>query len=257
MPFDFFNTSMLAFGAKITQAFTQLNNMKDNAIDNIASVLEDQLIFSEYLNRNYRVPAPIRPQSACRVDELFELIDQDVRFDKIYFDTSDNKFKVRIVIFDPKTNRITDANGETDIKKGFAFVIPAVSNKNTSRSIRFSEENDKKSTESLLFEYEIDDNGYVTFIGDISNLRVYPVDFTHYKELAIGSSIPVDSKYTSEGYECICIVGKPNNISVKLNGDLIFSGNGNLCVRHLILYLKPDDEVEMTADKAFKINYLR
>ena len=49
MTFDFFNTSDLAFGGKLTSAFKQLFNKCKQAEDNIDSVLEKQAIYSDYL----------------------------------------------------------------------------------------------------------------------------------------------------------------------------------------------------------------
>lgn len=60
MTFDFFNTSNLAFGSKLTKAFNQLDRLCNEAEENIAKFLNQQSIFRDYVHRNYQVPVPTR-----------------------------------------------------------------------------------------------------------------------------------------------------------------------------------------------------
>ena len=74
MTFDFFNTSDLAFGGKLTSAFKQLFNKCKQAEDNIDSVLEKQSIYSDYFFKNYIVGEPTNASSPCRTNEILNII---------------------------------------------------------------------------------------------------------------------------------------------------------------------------------------
>ena len=56
MTFNFFNTSRLAFGSKLTAAFKQLNNMMDNSLEAVDRALSDLDYYQQYINKNYRFP---------------------------------------------------------------------------------------------------------------------------------------------------------------------------------------------------------
>ena len=51
MSFDFFNTSLLAFGSKLYAAFVTLDALIREAESNVNQVISDQAIFNEYLNK--------------------------------------------------------------------------------------------------------------------------------------------------------------------------------------------------------------
>ena len=74
MTFEFFNTSSLAFGSKLTAAFKQLNNTMTYSLENIDRVLSDLDYYQQYIEKNYRVPSPTRPQMAVRTNEIFSVI---------------------------------------------------------------------------------------------------------------------------------------------------------------------------------------
>ena len=81
MSYDFFNTSNLAFGAKITSAFRQLFASTEQARDNIQSVLDRQAIYSDYLFKNYIVGQPTIKTNPCRTNEILNLV-KDLGFIK-------------------------------------------------------------------------------------------------------------------------------------------------------------------------------
>lgn len=81
MSYDFFNTSNLAFGAKITSAFRQLFSSAKQAEDNIQSVLDRQAIYSDYVFKNYIVGQPTTKTNPCRSNEILNLI-KDLGFIK-------------------------------------------------------------------------------------------------------------------------------------------------------------------------------
>ena len=88
MTFDFFNTSDLAFGGKLTSAFKQLFNKCKQAEDNIDSVLEKQAIYSDYFFKNYIVGEPTNATQPCRTNEIFMGLRGQTVIRDLYFDTN-------------------------------------------------------------------------------------------------------------------------------------------------------------------------
>lgn len=264
MTFDFFNTSALAFGSKLTSAFNQLNNKLSMAQDNLQNILDAQDIFNQYLNRNYQVPVPTRPDSACRVDEAFEVVNNaySPNFITIKKEETDDKnsLLVNLTFFNSNTNRITHATGETELLEGYAFVKETISATDPERTIRFSSlEGDDKSSntaqngEILLFKFRIQDD-LIYLSNETSYIEYTPYDFSQYTSLSIGDSVTLP--YEAKGYECVAVRGALNNCSVKVNDTVVAAGNGNQNFRQVILYLKKGDKVDGSTDgNNYKIKY--
>lgn len=252
MPYDFFNTSNLAFGKRLTAAFSSLNDLADSAEDNLAQVFADQEIFQQYINRNYLVPLPTRPDAACRADEIYNVIDEKNFLTNISY--SNGKFTVGINYFNNNTNKMTIGYGTTDIKEGSCYMIESISNSDPLKEIKFYDIDDNSyRAGTWLFDYRIDNRGYININGNSSFLNIKPFDSTQYSSMSRGSTVSLP--YTSKDYECICVVGNKNNIDVKLNNTRVFYGTGDLCVRHCIIYTKPNDVISGTASTAFKVYY--
>ena len=250
MTFDFFNTSNLAFGSKITSAFNTLNDLADDAMENLDQVFEDQAYFDQFRNRNYQVPIPARLESPCRTDELYTLVNDAVVIKELSRDG--DKLIVKINLFDKRSNRYTIASGETNLKEGYAYVPMSISNEDASKVINFSSEVEHLSG-TLLFQYRIDYNGNINLIGDLSNLMLNVRGYEQYKSLSIGDKVKLP--YTAEEPECICFVGKQNNMKLTYNDKDVVVGAGGDNVRHSIIYLKKGDKISGSASKVFKINY--
>ena len=255
MSFDFFNTSLLAFGSKLTAAFSTLSNGAKYAVENIDKALSELEYYQQYINKNYRVPVPTRAGMAVRTNEIFDVIDEFVDIKELKYDN--NLLSVEVTYFTSSTHRVTNAIGSTELKEGYAYVVPAVSNTRMTKTIRFSDTEDRKGNETLLFGFRIDDNGNIFLRGDLrSTLRLFPQDATQYTSLSKGSTITFP--YTAKGYECVCCVGYNNNIDVKVNGETIIKGIGGGVyenTNHAILYLKKGDVVTGNINYGFKINY--
>ena len=255
MTFNFFNTSRLAFGSKLTAAFKQLNNMMDNSLEAVDRALSDLDYYQQYINKNYRVPAPIRPQMAVRTNEIFSVIDEMNPIKELSYD--EGIFTVRMALYNNRTHRITNAYGITELTEGYAFVMPSSSNTRIDREIRFSSSNNKQGSEILLFKFRIDDEGRIFLGGDLREvLRLYPQDATQYTGLSKGSGLTLP--YTAQGYECLCLLGYRNNIDVKVNGESIIRGAGGGVYdnyNHAIVYVKKGDVISGTISSGFKVNY--
>lgn len=250
MAFDFFNTSNLAFGSKITSAFNTLNDLADDAMANLDQVFEDQAYFDQFRNRNYQVPIPIRLESPCRTDELYTLVNDAVVIKQLTY--AGGKLIVKINLFDKSSNRYTIASGETTLTEGYAYVPMSISNEDASKVINFS--NKVESLQgTLLFRYRIDYNGNINLIGDLSNLMLNVKGYEQYKSLSAG--IAVGLPYTATEPECICFVGQQNNMRLIYNDRDVVIGGGRDNVRHAIIYLNKGDRISGSASLVFKINY--
>lgn len=254
MTFDFFNSSNLAFGAKITGAFKQLYQLGLAADSNLERVQANAQKVNEILNRNYLVAQPTNGDRPCRTNEIFDLIN-DIKFRIDTLEYSNQEIKVKVHIFNTNNSRITVAEGSTQLSKGYVFYKMARSNADVYTELQFVKDATEGSG-NLLFEYRIDDSNHININGeDVSNLGLIPCDCSQYKDISLGEVITDSSNYTAEDYECICVVGQTNNIEINLNDNLVLKGKGNECVRHHIMYLKPDDKVSGTFSKIIKIKY--
>ena len=254
MSFDFFNTSLLAFGSKLYAAFVTLDALIKEAESNVNQVISDQAIFNEYLNKNYQVPKPTRAQAPCRVDELFDIVnDKPIYIRQIAY--SGGKLKVDVGLFNRTNNRITRLKGSTGLKAGYCYYsAESVSNTNPERELYFVDTISKvKGT--ILFQYRIDSSNVINVVGSVSNLFLIPNDISQYRNISLGNRVATIGSYTAQDYECLCIIGKENNIEVKLNGTTILKGQGNRCVRHCIVYVKKGSTISGTYSEIYRINY--
>lgn len=254
MSFDFFNPSNLAFGSKLSAAFTQLNSLADAAEENLAKVYEIQSTLSQFDRKNYVVPKPSKPTSPCRTNEAFDLLnDTSVIVNKLEYTNS--KLEVDINLFNRTNNRLTKGTGSTTLTKGYCYVKPATSNQKPDRELSFDKDLvfDKGD---LLFQYEIDSSNNVILIGNLNDICCYPSNGNVYTSLSKGETLSfTNGVYTAKGYECVCLIGYENNIQVILNGRVILQGYGSMMKRHCILYLKPNDEIRGSIESGFIINY--
>lgn len=258
MTFDFFNASNLAFGAKLTGAFIQLHQLAEAGEKNLERVKDNVKLLERYTGRNYLVARPTSGDRPCRTNEIFNLID-DIKYRLDVLEYTNNQLHIKAHIFNERNSRITVAEGSTSLKEGYVFYIQAKNNayKEEPMEIVFADDI-KKGKGELLFQYRIDDSGAININGlDAGVLGLIPFDSSQYASLTKGEDLQAPDSYTAQDYECLCIVGRVDNISVKLNGDEILRGYGHDCLRHCIIYVKPDDVITGTYSKIFKINYNR
>lgn len=172
MSYDFFNTSLLAFGKKLTAAFKSLNDLSKAARDNVDQVLQDLRIFNQYGNKNYKIPVPLSGDRPCRTDEVYNLIGQPVYFKQIEYDGE--TLRVSGIKFNKSTKRVTHFSGSTEIISGSCYYTEGISNTTTGATLRFYSESSSGNRVGLkLFNYDIDtDNNKVIILDDISNLNM-------------------------------------------------------------------------------------
>lgn len=141
MSFDFFNLSNLAFGSKLTMAFTQLERLVKEAVEHIDLLVRDLRIYAKYLNRNYEVSAPEKAGDAVRSDELYSLISEKVIVNDITYIAGE--LYIDCVVFNPDTGRITKVSGYSTLASGYCYFDYAISNIDTGKPAKFFTDQDK------------------------------------------------------------------------------------------------------------------
>lgn len=262
MSFDFFNTSYLAFGAKLTAAFNSIGQYVELANNNLNQVIKDQEIFQDYLGKNYRVPRPNKADAPCRTDELFDTMnDKRIYIRKLAVEGSN--IVADIVIFNRTNNRITRCTGSTDLTTGYCFYTEATSNKKYQQELKFVD-SANKVTGTQLFRFRKDKSGNVNILGSGAGIELVPHDLSRYNKMSIGKTLATNNAdYTSDDYQCVCVIGwyvagsTPNRLTVNLNGNWVCGNSSDFRFnrRHCILYLKPNDVVSGIYYKIFKIEY--
>lgn len=249
MSFDFFNTSHLAFGSKLTAAFKQLEKLKNEAELNLKNVLATQDVYKQYIERNYQVPVPSGLDSPCRVDEVFQIIDAPLIIKRM--ERVNDVLYVDILSFNKITLRITNASGNTTLKEGSAYYEQAISNTTSGVDIKFVGKN-KAETGTKLFDFRIDNNGYIC----LENASEYIQSSNYGQYISITDGGNVTLPYTATDYECIVAVGQQSDTDIKLNGITILGYWGsNQNKRYVIAYMKAGDQLTGNVSQAFRIKY--
>ena len=243
MSFDFFNTSHLAFGLKLTQAFAQLDRMMDASKEKLEQLDRYAEVYNIYNARNYPVPVPTNEADPCRTNEIFDIFnDQKLWIGHTQY-YNDNTFKVYLLMYDRNTNIMTRAEGSTTLRKG---------NTSEDKTIQFVE-NEGDGRGVKLFKFRIDSRNNTNISEINADYNISKGDETIFSSIAKGPN--VSFPYTAEDYECLCVVGKENDLLVTLNGKEIARGEGKFARRHQIVYVKPGDVVSGHMDWTFKVYY--
>ena len=264
MSFDYFNTSHLAFGSKLTKAFRQLEDLCDTAEGNLNQLFTDLELFDGYINKNYRCPRPSRSDAPSRTNEIFDIFNDRV-YNIKYLGYSNGTLTARINLFNRVTNRMTSGVGTTELTEGYAFVTEAISNSNVGSNITFVE-NSLDGQGRLLFKFRVDSSNRINIIPlDDSLILFNPAGVTHVTSMSKGAEI--SSGYTATDYETICVVGlkegvyepdnqgSPGRLYIDVNGQMHTRIEGRHVRKYAIVYLKPGEVLSGTFSKAFKIIY--
>ena len=122
MSFDYFNTSYLAFGQKLYSAFATLDSLAKEAKLNIDKIMTYQSLFDDYLNKNYSVPIPQNPESPCRSDNFFDIIDDKPIYINKLTSTQDG-IDVQLILVNRTNDRVTRLTGSTSLKEGYCYFL--------------------------------------------------------------------------------------------------------------------------------------
>ena len=242
MSFEYFNTSHLAFGSKLTRAFRQLEKMFNDANENISIYIQNLDVLGEYVNRNYRCPFPTNPDMAVRCSELFDLINDEYIIKEAEY--KDGTLKIAVNTFDRNTNKMNIISGSTDLKEGYAYYHPSISNTNPASIIEFTNEQD--SAKGLcLFKYRVDDNGFVNIFDGSSDVIDFKIgNMDKINSISLGNTVSLP--YAATDYCCILIVGNKTagtstSLSCSINNVEVCHSEGSYHKDAYIAYLKPND----------------
>lgn len=267
MTYDYFNTSNLAFGSKLTKAFVNLTKLSDDVNKKSQAVIDRWAAYQAMLYKNYLVPRPTEADNPVRTSEMYDLMRGNLFFiEQLVF--HNNRLYVKMHKFTSSTNRMTKLTGNTTLKRGYAFIQDAISNNNTARTINFVSDM-SEGRGNLLFEFRVDKEGVVNLIDDVSPMALIPNDMTQYNDVAqyeVIKNFPVEDYYTRfdglntrgrDGWThygtsksftytptedmCIIAVGSQGAIRVKRGSKIIFQGMGYLKGANSILYVKAGD----------------
>ncbi len=198
MPFDFFNTSYLAFGDKITRAFRTLGEELDNANKNI-EFLQSQLDYiNRYTNRNYEVPIPTSSAKATQGQQLYNIFKDTTLLIKEMAINEDGGITLNVVRYNPNNHIYTEGTGDSgDLDWGWAILAQARSNNNRNRTIEFVQ---TEPVSNKLFKFRIE-NGRINISELADYVNIYPSNYCgHYKDVTLTA---VDNPHTSTGYETV------------------------------------------------------
>lgn len=275
MTFDYFNSSHLAFGSKLTKAFNQLDKLYKEAENNLSDLFRIYEIYSQYINRNYRAPFPLRSDAPCRSDEIFDVINDSNVLKKAYINDS-GKFHVEVNIFKRISNRFTIASGTTSKKKGYAFVVPSVSNVNPNSTIKFVSSYDEGEG-NFLFQYRIGSDNSIYLIGNDVEYLI-PGDTNYLTGMSLGDTLLTDvttsKTYKATDCEAVLCIGysawgddgqhndgsplsKKSCLDVRINSKQVAFITGWQCKHYIVVYLKPGDVLSGRFKKAVKVNYTK
>lgn len=150
MPFDFFNLSNLAFGGRLTLAFTQLERLVREAKEHIDILIRDLRIYGKYLNRNYQLSEPIKSTDGCRVDELYSIVADNIIVNDISY--TSGELELDCVVFNANNGIVTKLQGYTTLKSGYCYFNYAISNNDTNRpALFFSDESSSHGVKLFKF----------------------------------------------------------------------------------------------------------
>lgn len=255
MSFKYFNPTDLAFGQRLTAAFTELNNLAASAEENL-SILDSQIDLVELAGyRHYQVPIPRELTDPCRSNELYQLLtNKFMAISKFIYE--DGKFQIVAYLFNDSTMRITRLEGSSTITEGFVYYKEAYSIAKNEGELVFSEE-ENFTLGNLFCQYKIDTKkGKIYLIDYNQELDLIPFDWGNITDIKWGEQVAgANELYKPTDYKCLCIKGHRGDIEVKINGKSVFKGKGSTCTRHHIVYANPSTEISGTYEWIKEIVY--
>ena len=255
MPFDFFNSSYLAFGSKITKAFITLARLADDMDEN-TRYLSNQLADYDMQDANYRVNKPTSPTKATRGEQIFGVLKTRPIIIKEISLNDVGGIIVKINYF--TNNKITIGTGNSGILKwGYAVINKSNSNNAIERDITFTQENPILS--NVLFKFRVE-NGRINISNLNKNFPISPSNYdTHYVNMSLTQ---VDNGIEATGYETYITVSTLGTgyKSTETDGKIteMVECYGTNCNFNLtgVSYTYGGEKVEnKTGDTVYRIDY--
>lgn len=268
MSFDYFNTSYLAFGNKLTKAFKSLAGLLDEVDDNIDILKQQLAYYQQYINKNYKVNLPSSQGSPVQARQLYEVLKINPIILK-EVSKSGEGLKVAINYIDVNNNKITYAYGEnTTLSEGYCYVQLASSNDSPSKEITFLSEEDSKNTKMSssyirLFKYKVQSNNEIVLSQLNSLIPISPTCYdNHYSDYQLEDKtefytnnvsdrdvIVIVTSYESANNKSINVIGKDSSITQVLGCNNI----SNILVIGGAIYLKAGEKVSGDIGKVYEV----
>ena len=290
MSFDFFNTSYLAFGTKITKAFRSLATFLDDANKRLEYVQGQLAYLDQYINKNYRVSTPTSAGAPVRCKEMYDVLKNNPVADlNIQLATTDDVIdgiSVRCTIFSPSKYKITNLSGEThELAKGSVYANLSVRYGNFSGTLDFvslEEEGETYPDDSIynlstsrvkLFSFEIVPDERKIILSQLNNYinlipGAYNRTYSNYQISDITDSI-TDIELPSRKFllGVTPVFGNTSpTVQVKFNGQSDYTAvfrcksgdaGGEGQIRYVPLYLSKGDILRGGSfDKIYEVKYV-
>lgn len=277
MPFDYFNTSFLAFGINITNAFKSLSRILDEAYLNIDTLDEQVDIINTYKNRNYKVGKPMEPGDPVRGQELYDILSiKPLTIN--YIKLEDGKLKASVTYFNTRTYILTVAEGERDLTnvkypKGYIVVSSSRDNNNPEKALEFitpeAASYSLGGDKLLLCRYVVDKSQGTITLDKLSREVIFPYIPTLYTEHYKDLSLTRVTDGIADGYQAFVAVTDDqyfNNRTIQesANSDVIQEWYANEAWGQFVritgvYYAKPGDKITFATSspgKVYRINYI-
>lgn len=195
MTYEFFNTSYLAFGIKITRAFKSLAQLFDNANENFQSITEQLSYIGKFIGRNYAVSIPDDPDEPCKCQMIYDVLKINPISNLIILPaTNDNDNIDGITLsFDainPNTNKPTKFSGTIHELRATVYARLSTRNNVLSGNLYYdsldSDEDDKH------YNYSTDVKGNI--------IRLFTYEYNTDEGSLLLSNVNKDINITSTGY---------------------------------------------------------
>lgn len=209
MTYNYFNTSMLAFGLNLTNAFKSLGRKLDTLNTSLEVVKNSINENAKYDKTNYPAATPTRVDAAVRSKELYDLLDKVTIVIK-NFSLEDDILTVEANLFEPQRNRLTCISGSTEVTQPGKYWIlykPSLDNNKPEKTIFFlpctlnKSKYNNRGYQTLCKVIVENDRITLTNLNEFMSSKIYPSNYyNHYVDIVY---VDTFTKKASKGYNCV------------------------------------------------------
>ena len=287
MTYEFFNTSYLAFGIKITRAFKSLAQLFDNANKNFQSITEQLSYIGKFIGRNYAVSTPDDPDKPCKCQMIYDVLKINPISNLIVLPATDDNDNIdgitlRFNAINPNTNKPTAFSGTIHEFRATVYARLSTRNNVFSGNLYYdsldSDEDDKNYNYSTdvkgniirLFTYEYNTDDGSLLLSNV-NKSINITSTGYNRKYSTMSIVDKTSEYLNnpiKGRKMLLVVTPitSGDVSVKVKysgdsdatlvGQLIQSSGGHTGRFCFPLYLNDGDTItDGTIEKIYEVLY--
>lgn len=205
MSFDFFNSSYLAFGSKITRAFKSLAQMLDESTENVDYLIR-QLSVYNFSDKNYKIGFPTSETRGVQGQQIFNVLNSQPTIIKNIAINEQGGLTVSFITINK--NKITVATGDSgNLTWGWVLVTLTNTNNSIEKTLRFTQEEPGDTAwsnpESVVFKFRIENNR-INLSELNSAIPLYASNYdNHYVDMTLTQ---VDKGVETVGYQTYLMV---------------------------------------------------